>query len=310
MYVTDQPFVPAVLPEQGNIPPRLSIDVATERDLEIVKSVHKMRLATREQIQRLHFPCRIPGHYFRCNCLARKSCVNRRLSELKRGGILQRFSLGGMTWGQGRAYVLNWDYERAWIRTENEEHYRSKVKNLHRSRRKLIAMMDENLHTQHRLLVNDIYIWFRLSAAKAAAHLTDAPGIGYSIHRRLRDCDVQPDGIFTFNHEGMSFKTYIEADNGTMRPWQLREKFESYEANLMYRGSAALVLVVTSGSNCKRVLSAAASRGIAKQIWCTTSEQLYNANALTEDVWQASGATTHTIDYCLSEYFRHGRLIA
>ncbi len=294
----------------GSFPGPPGYSWATPRDQAIVRHIQRLGIVTREQIERLWFPCVHPGHRYCCpqRRIASSKPARRRLDILcKRLGIINAYlTHRTKRINQGMAYIINPEYELNYqiAKLEADGIFLSdqEIKNMTKliddeiTERINHATSKARNTLPHTVFLNDVYTWFRLGL-KYLDNDIELQVEQDLVHREVRTLRNErpiPDAIFKFDLGGVKWTFYVEADRGTESLSFLRAKFIDYK-NLLYGSPNEAVLFVGSNEDdFRRVRRLAEIEGIADWVFFSVydlnHEWSAQTNALTDDVWITYGA--------------------
>lgn len=267
----------------------------TDRDVDILRDVHRMRFLDREQIQRLRFGPRSA------------SGCKRRLTALYHNGYLDRMLVPSPEpGGSGRAlYCLD----------------RRGVHLLAIAEGTSVRRMDwrrqdndkDTFFLAHLRDCNDVWIsaaessrrhgwsldWTNERELRRTLTGRRLPGAG----RRNGELLVIPDGHLVIDDGTDAFAFALELDRGTVEEKRIREKIRGYGEWLAsgayvrrYGDDSLRVIFVVSGSNprgrvdrLKRWCEAEGGRSL---FWFTEKETLDRSDLLCDPIWKVGGSTT------------------
>ncbi|MBI3732800.1 MAG: replication-relaxation family protein [Chloroflexi bacterium] len=281
----------------------------TERDREIVRQVHRFRLLTREQIERLLFA---PAHGQTHPTKTSKASL--RLKLLYQHGYLERIptpvASGAWAWrpvyrlsAKGAALVaaelgLTPRHLAYWGRTDDHDHRPSAV---------------SWLFLQHVLALNDV----RIAITEAAlAH-------GYRLETWLDDTTLKRqerrDSVLVTNSQGRSHRVpvipdayfalhlgdrrahfLLELDRATMnhKRWKLRvQAYLAYVRSGQYQAryqthSLRILTVTTTVQRLANLQETTRKAGGDDLFWFTTQEELTAQSVLSSPIWRLASAET------------------
>ena len=286
---------------------------ATPRDQAIVRYIQRLGIVTREQIERLWFPCVHPGHRYYCpkrrNINTGSKPARNRLKILcNQMQVINAYATHRpKRIKQGMAYIIDLEYEMNCQITKLEADSIFLSEQEIRSLRNLIndEITERANHATskgrntlpHTVFLNDVYTWFRLGVKYLDSDielLVEQELVHDREVRRLRNERPIPDAIFKFNLAGVKWTFYVEADRGTESLSELRAKFFDYRKMLHGSPNEAVLFIDSNEDDFRRVRRLAEIEGIADWVFFSVYDlnQDWSAqtNVLTDDVWITYGA--------------------
>ena len=270
-------------------PPRM---VLTERDREIIKTVHTYRMLSRRQIEMLLFrPDNGQGHP------TKTSRCRLRLKLLYHHGFLERIPLRAQfgpgcsdfvyCLGQRGAELINKE-------GDGEINWRPKGK------------ASTSFLMEHTLKINDFRIAVTM-AARAAGYTVSAwvdETALKSMRIRVRNPEnsseslpFRPDGFFSLKMKEGTAYFFVEIDRGTMPARRFQDKVRAYrgcrQSGTSHRHFGTRnfrVLTVTWGKKrLNNLVKATEEAGGNNYFWFTTFEQIAAERILSEPIWRVTG---------------------
>lgn len=199
-------------------------EALTIRDEDIAWDIYLNKVLTVPQIHRMHFPDVAPGD---------GSPVSRRLRILRELGQVQVMKRRGEP--RRHYYIAGPEYIR--LAAQDSGRHAGYLYRHH------LREVKETLAVDHRLMLNDVFSFFRREENFGKGELADwlpEPGTRFVFKHAGKERSLIPDakGIWASNQAGRCTHFLVEVDRGTMRLDLIREKFERYLALLLRLGFA------------------------------------------------------------------------
>jgi Replication-relaxation len=276
--------------------------ILTERDREILRQVHLLRLTTREQVERLLFPPENGQDHW-----TKTSKARMRLRLLYQHRYLERIPMpvGSGTWawqpvyrlGRKGAELVASELGRTaqelpyWGKGDDKDHRTSKA---------------SQLFLSHTLSINDVRIaiteaaqahgykvekWLdetHLKSQEMKDHVTVTSDQG-----RSSKMAVIPDAYFILHLGDRRAHFFLEVDRATItnRRWRMRilaylELIRSGKYQARYQTRSLRILTVTTTDERLLNLKQTTERTGGKDLfWFTTLDQVTQANVLSSPIW-------------------------